>query len=322
MREDFFMLRRAPLMVLVWVCLPVLAWGQFKEGPSEDAKLGEAVTHHWRVGVVVNAASGPCRGIVGSIPIPAEWPEQQVRESDQEVNQWAKMREQDVDGVKMMLVTIPNLPAGQEAKALVTFEVVRNSILAPTNTDQFKLPENDKIERSVRQYLSYSPLIESRSPKIVAQAKQIISGKDQAWQRVEALYDWVRENVEYKNKLRKPKGALVAMQDKQAGHEDLASLFIALCRAAGIPARTVWVPGFCYPEFYLIDDQGKGQWFPCQVAGERNFGQIPENRPILQKGDDFRSPTNARERVRYLPEGLTGKGGKPSVEFVRELVEK
>ncbi len=314
------MLRRISLLLLVWIGLPVLAWGQFKEGPSEDAKLGEAVTHHWRAGVVVKAASGPCRGIVGTLPVPAEWPEQQVRESDQEINQWARMKDMVVEGVKLMVVSVPNLPAGQEAKALVTFEIVRNSILAPKDTQQFKLANIDRMERSVRPYLSHSPLIECRNPKIISQAKEIVKGQDQAWQRIEALYDWVRNNVEYKSKLRKPKGAIVALQEKQGGHEDLASLFIALCRAVDIPARTVWVPGFCYPEFYLLDAEGKGQWYPCQVAGERYFGEIPENRPILQKGDDFRSPTNARERVRYLPESLTGKGGKPEVEFVRELM--
>ena len=52
----------------------------------------------------------------------------------------------------------------------------------------------------------------------------------------------------------------------------------------------VWVPGHCYPEFYLEDAEGRGHWIPCQAAGTRAFGSMPEHRPILQKGDNFRVP--------------------------------
>ena len=40
------------------------------------------------------------------------------------------------------------------------------------------------------------------------------------------------------------------------------------------PARTVRVPGHVYPEFYLLDEDGKGRWFPCQVSGTRDFGDV------------------------------------------------
>ena len=88
---------------------------------------------------------------------------------------------------------------------------------------------------------------------------------------------------------------MAALKDKTGDCEELTSLFIALCRASDIPARTVWVPGHCYPEFYLEDDEGKGHWFPCQAAGSRAFGGIPEQKPILQKGDNFSVPENPRE---------------------------
>ena len=89
----------------------------------------------------------------------------------------------------------------------------------------------------------------------------------------------------------------------RSGHgdcEELTSLFIAVCRAAGIPARAVWVPGHCYPEFYLVDGEGHGRWFPCQAAGERMFGQMVEWRPILQKGDRFRVPGKSGWQPRLL----------------------
>ena len=115
-----------------------------------------------------------------------------------------------------------------------------------------------------------SPYIESRDPKIRELAKEIGADKEKAWEKVEAIYDWVREKVEYKNG--PLKGALAALKDGTGDCEELTSLFIAICRANDIPARTVWVPGHCYPEFYLDDEEGKGHWFPCQAAGSPAFG--------------------------------------------------
>jgi hypothetical protein len=47
---------------------------------------------------------------------------------------------------------------------------------------------------------------------------------------------------------------------------------------------------------------------------------MPEFRPVLQKGDNFRPPWNRRDRQRYLAEHLTGTGGRPRVQFVRKML--
>jgi hypothetical protein len=84
----------------------------------------------------------------------------------------------------------------------------------------------------------------------------------------------------------------------------------------------VWVEGHCYPEFYLVDATGKGWWFPCQAAGTRSFGAMPDQLPILQKGDTFRDPDRPGKSLRYVSEflkGATVKGsGDPRVEWIRE----
>ena len=122
------------------------------------------------------------------------------------------------------------------------------------------------------------------------------------------------------------KGALAALKDGTGDCEELTSLFIAICRAADVPARTVWVPGHCYPEFYLLDEKGEGHWFPCQAAGTREFGGITETRPVLQKGDNIRPPIKLKgknERRRYLDFDMliTGKVS-PQVRSFREQVAK
>ena len=319
------LIRSCLLTTLLWLVSVVPVSAQFKQGEAEGPRMGDSQTTCWRTGMIVKATGGACRGITGYAPVPTDWPEQQVTILEEEVSPEAKISYKMIDGgVKIMNVRIPMLASGKEAKALVTVEIRRSTMLPPENTDRYVLPDEKKLPREIRLYLAPSPMIESRSPKIRKLAKEIGVDEKQAWKKVEAIYDWVRDNVKYQNG--PLKGALAALKDGTGDCEELTSLFIAICRAAGIPARTVWVPGHCYPEFYLSDESGKGHWFPCQAAGTREFGGITETRPVLQKGDNFRPPKKGRERQRYMAEYLTGTptrgGGKPQVRFIRETMAK
>ncbi len=284
-------------------------------------KFGNKVTQRYKVGVIITAPGAPCGGVFATVPVPTDWPEQQVKIVAQDISPSVKEVEyRSLDnGVKQMLISIPNLNAGETAQALVTFEVTKRPILAPDDSMQFVVP--DKPSRKVTPYLGVSPFIESTNAKIKTLAKDLVKDKEPAWQKVETIYDYVREHVEYRNG--PLKGALAALKDGKGDCEELTSLFIALCRANRIPARTVWVPGHCYPEFYLEDKEGQGHWIPCQAAGTRDFGAMPDTRAILQKGDNFRVPEK-KEPQRYVAEFLTVKSikgtGKPEVRFVREVL--
>jgi len=311
---------RAAILVCVF---STPAWAQFKtETAVGGPRLDHTSTQRFKVGIIIKAVGGSCKSIVATAPVPVDWPEQQVKVIEEDVSpSVGNVRYRMLGGtVKQMLVEIPSLGRGQEAKALVTLEISRSTLAPPEDVSVYLIPK--RVPRELNIFLGPSPQIESRHPKIVTLAKEIVEGKETAWAKVEAIYDWVREHVEYKNGALK--GAVKALQDKSGDCEELSSLFIALCRASKIPARTVWVPGHCYPEFYLVDDKGKGHWFPCQAAGTRAFGGIAEQRPILQKGDNFKDPERPRERQRYLSEFVKGSGkkggGQPKVTFVRELI--
>ncbi len=300
---------------------PALA--QFKDASDagKGPRLGNAVDQRWLAGIIVTAEGGACRNLLGTAPIPIEWPEQEVRTLDEEISPTAHVSYQKLDGsVKVMVVKVPMLAGGQQAKALVTLEIKRSTLLPPKDTGIYKLPEAKKVPRDVRPWLGTSPLIESSNPRLKSLAKQTVADKEKAWDKVEAIYQWVRKNITQKGG--RLKGAILTIKEGEGNHEDMASVFIALCRAAGIPARTVWVPKHCYPEFYLLDDEGVGHWFPCQVAGREEFGGISETGPILAKGDSFRAAqgTRDRERQRFPAESLTGEGGAPKREFVRKLL--
>jgi hypothetical protein len=310
------------LIILFYFAITVPTFAQFKDADTDGVKMGENKTFRWRAGLIVTATGGACKGLTGYAPIPTDWPEQQVKITKEEISSGVKVDYKIVERtVKIMSVKIAQLGAGQEAKAIVTLEIKRRPILPPDDTDIYVMPDLKKLRPEIRQYLSTSPKIESRDPKIRSLSKEIIEGKDTAWDKVEAIYDWTREHVKYKEGI-PLRGALAALKDGTGDCEDMTSLFIALCRAADVPSRTVWVQGHCYPEFYLEDKEGKGHWFPCQAAGSRQFGGILEDRPVLQKGDNFKPLNGKGERQRYLAEFLTGaeSGGKPRITAVRELL--
>ncbi|MBC8357270.1 MAG: transglutaminase domain-containing protein [Planctomycetes bacterium] len=289
---------------------------------TNGIKFDKKLVQRWKVGMTITAPAGPCAGIYGTATVPTDWPEQQVRLVEEDFSAEVKdvaYRTLD-NGVKQMLISIPMLNPGQEAHAFVTFEVTRSSILGPDDPTQFKVPK--RVPRDIGKFLAPSPKIESRHGKIRTLARELAKDQDSAWGKVESMYDWVRENVEYVNG--PLKGALAALNDGTGDCEELTSLFVALCRANKIPARTVWIPGHCYPEFYLHDSEGVGHWIPCQAAGTRDFGSMPDFRPILQKGDNFRVPEKKAPQ-RYVAEFLKVKairgGGKPQVQFVRQLLD-
>jgi hypothetical protein len=306
-------------LLLAITTLPVQAQFLEAEATSAGPTLGDARTLKFRVGMKVRADGGELRSIYATMPVPAEWPEQKVRVVGEDLSPDVRgLRYRMLPGgVKQMVVEIPDLPAGTIAHAIVTFELERSAILPPADPSSLTIPE--KPDRALRAFLGPSPYIETRHAKITKLAKATGEGLD-GWAKVEKLYDTVREKVEYRNG--DLKGAARALADGWGDCEELTCLFIAVCRVEGIPARTVWVEGHCYPEFYLVDGKGQGHWFPCQAAGGRAFGCMPDQLPILQKGDEFRDPDRPGKSLRYVSEFIRGASangsGTPRVEWIRE----
>ena len=320
-------MRRSILCAIVIVAgMSSSVWAQFKDGEAGGAKIGVSQVRKWQAGVIVTAVGGPCKALVGYVPVPSEWPEQTVKVVEQDVSPGAKISYQMVDeGARVMVVNIAMVQANEQVKALLTFEVTRSVQLPPEDKGAFELPDPKTMNLSVRKYLAPSRQIETRDPKIRQAAKDVGANKEKAWDRVEALYDWVREKVKYEvgGSFR---GASACLKDGHGNHDDMTALFIAVCRAAEIPARFVWVDQFSYAEFYLVDKKGQGHWLPAAPAGARIFGEMPDTKPVLEKGDNFLPPyaKKQKERQPFLTEYFQAKpvanGGRPQVQFVRKPV--
>lgn len=172
-----------------------------------------------------------------------------------------------------------------------------------------KVPKNNlRIPDEVALYLK--PTEHIQIDGIVKEyADRITKGKKTDLEKARAIYDWVVENT-----FRDPKVLGCGVGDVKSMLEsgylggkctDINSLFVALCRASGIPAREIFgirvlpsqlsksissVQGdatkaqHCRAEFYL------GRWIPADPADVRKVileEELDLNHPKVQKVRDF-----------------------------------
>ena len=278
-------LRVLPPMVLL-----ALMAAPFEAQSAGDAPAGSSKvsTQRWRFGMVLTANGSAFRNITAKIAVPMDWPEQRVKVVDEDVSRGAEYSLKSFpESGRLMMIRVRQIAPGAEVRAVLTFEIKRLYRPAPEATDAYALPDPKKLDRKLAPFLAPSPYIDSKSPEIQGAARQIGAEDQKAWDRVKAIYDWVREKIQFEdNRGKEVLSAVEALRAGKGDCDEITSLFVAVCRASKIPARTVRVPGHVYPEFYLLDDQGEGHWFPCQSAGTPSFGHLPDLRPILQKGDN------------------------------------
>jgi transglutaminase-like putative cysteine protease len=168
-------------------------------------------------------------------------------------------------------------------------------------------------------------------------ATQVIQGKEGELVRARALYDHVIDRMRY---MKYGAGwgkadALYACDARTGNCTDFHSYFIALARAAGIPARFAigaavpsernegGIDGYhCWAEFYA-----EGKWWPVDISeGDKYtslatyyFGHHPANRVEFSRGRDIIvEPGPASGPINFLAYPVLEMGGKPAsvrVEF-------
>ncbi|MCA9129719.1 MAG: transglutaminase domain-containing protein, partial [Planctomycetales bacterium] len=262
------------------------------------------------LGLRLTSGDGSMQNTIATTVFPTEWPEQKVEIVEVSVPPYFKHSLRDLPGGNQQLVLFAQLvPPQTTLEATIRVRVEKMHTVGPTDTAGLTVPK--RIPRDLALYTKDSPYIQ-----VTGEVKAVVKEIDKTafateWERIEAFYDWVRDNIRYERG--DLKSVRDALRDGTGDCEEMTSTFVALCRAARIPARCVWIPNHCYPEFYMEDEQKNGYWFPCQAAGTRNFGSMPEYLPILQKGDRFVVPEK-REAQRYIADYLSSKkvNGKQS----------
>ncbi len=161
-------------------------------------------------------------------------------------------------------------------------------------------------------------------------ATGVTAGKEGELARARAIFDHTIDEFRYqKYGVGWGKGdALRACDAKSGNCTDFHAYFIALCRAAGLPARFAigasipserdsgGIDGYhCWAEFFA-----EGKWWPVDLSeadkhgplSSYYFGRHPANRIELSRGRDLvLNPAPASGPINFLAYPLLEVGGKP-----------
>ena len=290
---------------------------QYIGGP----RLGKSQTQVYRAGIILEPGTALESATV-AVPVPMEWREQRITNVNEERMSagMASRIEYPVinGGAREMRLRLGKTVPTSTLELVIEVELENYELLPPENPGQYFIPK--RVPNELGQYLKASPLIEAKEGVFTKMYNDITKDRKTDWDKVEALYSFVQNNVKYNNLAwnQPAKGALAVTKmpkGQWSGDcKDMSCLFVALCRAGKIPARIVRVPEHCYAEFFLEMKQENasrnsmplGFWFPCQVSGTYSFGGIPEKRVILQKGDSFPDAEKPRVNTLWLRESFQG----------------
>ena len=289
---------------------------------SGGQSLANPVKYNWRVGVQIKAGKSSATNFLVTIPVPTNWPEQRVELLKENVPaEIRSVKHRSLNsGVEQLVIEIPRIAANRLVELSMLYQVTVGKVSAPDNPESLQISK--KLPREAKEYLGVGPQITYRNSKLRNQVKQLISEPETDWEKIQSIFDWVRDNIELADGEGEgeDEDSIYTFRQRQGSAEDLVGLFVAMCRAAKVPARVVWVEGHSYAEFMLVDEQGQHHWFPCQVAGLREFGSVSEPRIILQKGDNIKVPEK-EQRQKFVAEFVKGSGKtKPQVRFIRDLL--
>jgi hypothetical protein len=199
------------------------------------------------IGLRIIARDGALSYMTATTVFPTEWPEQKVEILEINFPPIMKHSFRDLPGNNRQLVMNADLiPAAQTTEGVIKVRVTKSHIMGPDDPSGLVIPK--KLPKEIKLFMDNSPYIDADSSQVKKIARELASqNPENAWAHVKLIYDWVRENVTYTRG--DMKDTQQTLKDKTGDCEEMTSLFVALCRASRIPARCVWIPGHCYPEF-------------------------------------------------------------------------
>ena len=159
--------------------------------------------------------------------------------------------------------------------------------------DMEKIGTYDEDDPDYMTFTRSGKYLEANDPEIVETAKEIVGDETNLYTAAYSIYEWVIDHMTYQL-VGGLKGAKFAYENGYGECGDYSALFVALCRAGGIPARPVvgrWATSkagdwHVWAEFYL-PSYG---WIPVDptIADSTgklldNFGHLDNERLILNK---------------------------------------
>lgn len=127
------------------------------------------------------------------------------------------------------------------------------------------IPKTYEIPDEVKTYLKSTEDLQAEDPEIHGLSEYITNNSRTDFERIAALAAWVHDNVVYDRSLRnESKDARWVLENRVGTCDEFATLFIALTRSIGIPAR--FVAGYYYGngkwEEHAFSEVYLGEWIP------------------------------------------------------------
>jgi len=154
----------------------------------------------------------------------------------------------------------------------------------------------------VQEYTEQSEIIDSNDAAISQKASELVEGEDDLYVVVHRLATWVEENIDYDLDTITADASQKAswvLENKRGVCDEMTSLFIAMCRSLGIPAK--FVSGISYSNDPLFAEPWQAHgwaeiyfsgygWVPFDVTFDE-YGYVDPTHIKLHESADADEPT-------------------------------
>ena len=273
---------------------------------------------------ITNASPATCRGLKLEVPLMAEIDSPYQEMVGEEFSMQPTIINAVANGNRIGTFTFEDIAPGGDTVFTQRYTVKVDG------SDWLQAQEKAELE-DLQAYLVAAPKIECTAPEIQAIASQINSqvNDEDTLALARTAFEFAHTTLTYDSTAPSAnKGALAGLQARAGVCEEFASLFVATCRASGIPARIV--NGYAsdarelaqddnpvdlqgrrhqWAEFYL---DGKG-WIPVDPTLTNSvnsvFGELPAGYYVAQNYGD--SPIRGSYRGGQVGIGFEDKVAKP-----------
>jgi transglutaminase-like putative cysteine protease len=297
--------------------IPVVGDGKWIWTAPPQGQTGylEPRSYLLNVGIEI-VGQGSSSQIKATTPVPIPCPEQRIDEERIESRGCEAQIREIAPDARQLYLAAPEIGPGQTISAVAHCKLTISKQFHNYQRDQF--PEEQKIPNDVRRtYLGDSPGIQSRSKEVRQLLEKLTGDTTHPWELARKFASWIPRNI--RPQIGPFTGVSAALENRLGDCAEMSAVFVALSRAAGIPARLVWVPDHNWSEFYLTDKQGQGHWIPAHTACYFWFGWTGVHELVLQKGDRLRLPERGGKLYRLQEDWMQWLGRRPTVRYLAEL---
>ena len=195
-----------------------------------------------------------------------------------------------------------------------------------TVKEKVSFPLSPQDIQRLEQYLEATETIDSDHSAVIVKAAELAEGEDDLFKVVFNLASWVEENIEYDlntvTSTASQKGSWV-LQNRQGVCDEMTSLFVAMARSLGIPAR--FVSGISYTNSEEVVASAGSNWaghgwaevyFPDigWVSFDVTFNQYGYIDVTKKKVGEIFAPTEPAVKYEWISDGVKLEKGKLKID--------